>query len=160
MHARRYFFVVMTGEYRTISINVKRQPTERRFLFPLLWTGINKSPHFLTVTDSRPLERHFFPTYMNDRTRISPPEYIVAGPFLVRAHLFELFYILRFFIINISRDQTAASTCTENRIVRDYRRYRVLFVAKKFFVHYFTAKSVCQRVKNNNKIWLLHGIVL
>lgn len=84
------------------------------FFSLLVGGGVDKSPHFLTVTDSRPLEPSLFfslslsPTYMNDRTRISPVEiYIsVAATFFVRPHLFELFYIPRFFIINISCGQT------------------------------------------------------
>lgn len=98
------------------DIGVERQPPEeeRDFFSLLVGGGVDKSPHFLTVTDSRPLEPSLFfslslsPTYMNDRTRISPVEiYIsVAATFFVRPHLFELFYIPRFFIINISCGQT------------------------------------------------------
>lgn len=102
-----------------ISSNVQRQPPEEKISSPFFGGGVDKSPHFLTVTDSRPLQPSlfFFPTYMNDRTRISPVEiYIsVAVTFSVRPHLFELFYIPRFFIINISRGQTGKIPARDER---------------------------------------------
>lgn len=72
---RRY----LLGRYeRSVSANVEQQPPEK--IPSLLSATSTNLAHFLTVTDSRPLERHFFPTYMNDRSRISPLEYIVARP--------------------------------------------------------------------------------